>query len=200
MKKKIGISIAIVAIIAAIVAVICIVFPKKETVETDAQKFAKEYTSVTEDNVFTYRSAEQIIDILNNGTGVVYLGFPSCPWCQAYVPYLNDVAKDLGLEKVYYFNIQEDRKNNTENYLKMIEPIKDYLQYDEEGQHRIYAPTVIAVNKGQIVGFDDETSWDTKGFEKPSDYWTEAEVNDLKTRLSEMINLAKNEICSDCNK
>lgn len=32
-------------------------------------------------------------------------------------------------------------------------------------------PAVIAVNKGKIVGFDDETSYDTKGYEKPEDYW-----------------------------
>ena len=45
-----------------------------------------------------------IVKILEHGTGVVYLGFPECPWCQAYVPMLNEVADIEGLEKIYYFN------------------------------------------------------------------------------------------------
>ena len=37
--------------------------------------------------------------------GLFYLGFPECPWCAAYVPYLNEVAKDNDVRKVYYYNI-----------------------------------------------------------------------------------------------
>ncbi len=29
---------------------------------------------------------------------------------------------------------------------------------------RIYAPSVIAVKDGEILDFDDETAWDTKGY------------------------------------
>ena len=68
--------------------------------ESDAEKFAKEYTQVTEDNYFVYRSSEEIIKILEHGTGVVYLGLPECPWCQAYVPMLNEVSDIEGLEKI----------------------------------------------------------------------------------------------------
>ena len=71
----------------------------------DGKKFAEEYTSVTKDNVFVYRSAEEIINILEHGTGVVYLGFPECPWCTAYVPYLNEVAKANDVDKVYYYKV-----------------------------------------------------------------------------------------------
>ena len=66
---------------------------------TDNIKFSKEYTSVNADNVFVYRNINEIINILDNGTGIVYLGFPECKWCQAYVPYLNEVAKENNLEK-----------------------------------------------------------------------------------------------------
>ena len=98
------------------------------------------------------------------------LGFPECPWCQRYVVYLNEVSKDIGIEKIYYYNILEDRKNNTDTYKKIVSLIGDYLQYDEEGNKKIYVPAVIGVNKGEIVGFDDETSYDTKGFETPQEY------------------------------
>lgn len=165
----------------------------------DSKKFAEEYTQITEYNYFVYRNSEEIIKILEHGTGAVYLGFPECPWCQSYVPILNEVADIEGLEKIYYLNIFEDRKNNTEDYQKIVEILSDYLQYDEEGNKRVYVPAVIFVSNGEIIGFDDETSYDTKGYEKPEDYWTDNEVSDLKKRLTEMMSQVINNKCTDCN-
>lgn len=193
MKKKI---LLIIPILFTLLLVGCTNDEKKES---DAQKFAKEYTELTEDNYFVYRDSDEIIKILEHGTGIIYLGFPECPWCQAYVPMLNEVADIEGLEKIYYYNILDARKDNTDDYQKMVEILKDYLQYDDEGNKRIYVPAIIAVSEGEIIGFDDETSYDTKGFEKPEDYWTNEEVSDLKNKLTNMISQVVDNKCTDCN-
>ena len=44
---------------------------------------------------------------MENGTGVVYLGFPECPWCQAYVKYLNDVIKNSNEQNTAIENLYE---------------------------------------------------------------------------------------------
>ena len=167
---------------------------------TDSVKFSKEYTKVTPDNVFVYRNIDDIVSILENGTGVVYLGFPECKWCQAYVPYLNEVAKENNLEKIYYFDILEDRKNNTEGYKKIVNLLKNYLQYDEEGKKRVYVPAVVVVKSGKIVGFNDETSLDTKGYSEPTEYWNDKEVSELKKELTKIIKTVNLNVCTDCNK
>jgi len=169
-------------------------------VKTDSLKFSEEYTMVEEDNAFVYKDLNEINKILENGTGIVYLGFPECPWCQQYVKYLNEVANDYEVEKIYYCNVLEDRTNNTADYQRTVELLSEYLQYDEEGNKRVYVPTVVAVNKGEIVGFDDETAWDTKGFEDPKDYWNEDSIEALKVRLEKMILDTSLNVCTDCNK
>ena len=200
MKKKIIIIIGVVLVIALGVLGYLYLNKEKDT-NIDGKKFAEEYTSVTNDNVFVYRSAEEIINILEHGTGVVYLGFPECPWCTAYVPYLNEVAKANDVDKVYYYNILNDRKDNTDNYKKMVDILKDYLKFDEEGNKRIYAPSVIAVKDGEILDFDDETAWDTKGYKTPEEYWKNEDLEGLKKKLSKMFEDTKTNICtSDCNK
>lgn len=168
------------------------------TPEDDSVKFSKEYTELTEENVFVYRNSDEIIKILEHGTGVVMLGFPECPWCQRYVVYLNEVAMDLGIEKIYYYNIYEDRKNNTETYQKIVSLIEEHLQYDNEGNKRIYVPAIIGVNDGSIVGFDDETSVITEDI-TPEDYWTDEEVKDLKEKLKTIFTNSNNNICTSCN-
>lgn len=164
------------------------------------EKFSKEYTELTKENVYVYKEIDEVIKILEHGTGLVYLGFPECPWCQRYVVYLNEVAKEEGLEKIYYYNIKEDREKNTDNYQKLVSILEENLQYDQEGNRRIYAPSIIAVRGGKIVGFDDETAYDTKGHKTPDDYWNNEEIKDLKKKLTAMIKKVNVSMCTDCNK
>ena len=192
MKKKLTL------LLVAFLLITLTACTKKE--ETDGEKFIKEYPKVSEYNVFVYRNIDEIIKILENGTGIVYLGFPECPWCQAYVPMLNEVADIEGLEKIYYYNIYNDRKENTEKYQKIVSILSDYLQYDDEGNKRIYVPAIIAISEGEIVGFDDETSYDTLGTDSPEEYWTEDRIKKLKTKLTEMVNDVIDNKCTDCNK
>lgn len=202
-KKMVIISLlSVVVFIAGCFSVYKLANNKKEEDSkiSDALKFKKEYQKVDDDNLFVYRNMEEIIKILENGTGIVYLGFPECPWCQAYVPYLNEVAKENGMQKIYYYNILNDRKEETDNYKKVLELLLDYVEYDEEGNKRIYAPTVIFVSNGKIIGMDSETAKDTKGYEKPEDYWTSDRVKNLKIRLNKYSEQVKEVVCSDCNK
>jgi len=217
MKNK-KILLLIVSVLLVTVVTGCSLFKNdKPTEKTDAEKFGEEYTEVGKDNLYVYRNFDQIINILEKGTGIVYIGFPECPWCQRYSKYLNEVATDLGIEKIYYYNILQDRMANDEvvekgidnvseetkiksdNYLKIVALIEEYLQNNEEGNKRVYVPSVIALKKGEIVGFDDETAWDTKGFKSPDEYWTEDEVKDLKEKLETMIADTEMNMCTECN-
>ena len=202
MKKKLLIVISIIIIIGGGILLYFVINNKNSENNSDNVKFAKEYTEVGEDNVFVYKDIDEIINILKYGTGVVYLGFPECPWCQAYVKYLNDAAKEANIEKIYYFNILEERKNNTEKYQKIVSIVGDNLQRDDEGNLKVFVPNVSFVVDGKIVGNDYETSLDTKGFEKPNDYWTTEDVNRLNNTLTGYMKEVYNALylCTDCNK
>lgn len=169
--------------------------------ESDSYKFSKEY-SISEDNVFVYKSKEDILKIMKNGTGVVYLGFPECPWCKEYVIYLNEVAKENKLDKIYYYNILNDRKDNTDFYKEVVSLLSGNLQYDDEGNERIYVPNVSFHVNGKVIGNDYETSKDTHNLSNPKEYWTNEEVEQLKSKLNEYtkeVVFVLNS-CTSCNK
>lgn len=198
-EKKLFIIGAILVVLGLILSYFFLI-KKGDNKESGREKFKSEYTNVTSDNPFVYRSVDQIINILEKGTGVVYLGFPECPWCQAYVPYVEEVAKKVGIDKVYYFNIKEDRKNNTEEYQKIVKILDVYLPNDDEGNKRIYVPAIIVVRNGKIIEFDDETSKDTKGYKTPEEYWKNENLDALKTKLEKSFNEIKSTVCkSGCN-
>lgn len=166
---------------------------------SDSERFHQEYKEVPKENVYVYKTSDEILNILKHGTGIVYLGFPECPWCQRYTVYLNQVAKEKHLSKIYYYNIRKDREENNQTYKQLLSILEEYLGYDEEGNHRIYVPSIIAVKEGKLVGFDDETSYDTKNAKTPDAYWTEERIQNLKDKLAKMIKDATTQVCTDCN-
>lgn len=171
--------------------------PNVDETTKDNYKFSVEYTKVPMDNVFIYKTEEEIINFLETGTGIVYLGFPECPWCQSYVVYLNEVAKDSGIEKIYYLNVKDIRTNNTENYQKIVSLLSDILPNDENGNKKVYVPQVVFVKKGNIVAGDNETSMISEG--TPLEYWTSENIANLKQKLVGYINAAGLTYCTSCN-
>lgn len=203
MNRKNIILIAILVLLIGIGIGSYTIFNKKDekdkVIITDAEKFAKDYPTVNDDNVFVYRDAKQIINILKKGTGVVYLGFDECPWCQSYVVYLNEIAKEIGIDKIFYLDILEDRTNHSEEYQEILKLLGKNLDNDEEGNPRVFVPDVSFVIKGEIIGHDNETANGTKGIKDPDEYWSdEKRLNNLKTKLREYMELIYEENCNEC--
>lgn len=194
----------ILIVVCAIIAAVLLPFAVKmliKSVESDAMRFSSEYSSVEIDNVFQYKTATEIENVLEHGTGAVFLGFPSCPWCQSYAKMLNQLAKEKGLKEIYYYNIHDDRENNTATYQKLVQLLGDHLQYSNTGEKRIYVPNLTFVVDGKIIGNDYETSKDTLGLQDPSAYWTTERAAAWKERVGALIDeLVKQTGCvTTCN-
>ncbi|HHT38052.1 MAG TPA: hypothetical protein GXZ95_01400 [Mollicutes bacterium] len=136
----------------------CSITPIYET-NNDAKRFSEEYSAVniSEDNPIVYKTDEEIIDILKNGTGIIYFGFPECPWCKAAIPVLIDIVKDMDIKEMYYFNPKEIRANNTDTYKEIVELLGDNLNADVDGNKKLYVPDVYFVSGGKIVGHHFKT-------------------------------------------
>lgn len=124
----------------------------EDDIKTDSIRFKSEYKTVSEDNLYEYKTYDNIIDILNKKTGIIYLGFPGCNLCDEILPILNDASKEKSIESISYYNFKEIRDNNTYEYQKLTDILSDYIKLDDEGKKRITAPTILFVNKGRIVG------------------------------------------------
>lgn len=165
-------------------------------INKNEKKITNDYPEVSKNNIYQYKTIEETISILKQGTGIVYLGFPSCPWCQKYAIYLNEVAMDNNVEIINYFDIYQDRKDNTEYYQEIVSILKDYLPNDENGEKRVFVPCVVFVKFGKIVGFNNDTSTISGD---PNEYWTNKKIDYLKLKLKEKINKVYSETCENCN-
>jgi len=157
------------------------------TALSDAAKFKQHYSQAADDNRFVYVSPSEIKQIFEHGSGLVFLGFKECPWCQKLAPMIDEAAKAEGLTKIYYMDIRQARANNDVTYQMLVEKLKDYLAKDGDGNPRIFVPDVTALHDGKIVGrFLPETSIDDKGL-TPGEYWTTERRADALKQLREII-------------
>ena len=122
---------------------------------------------ISEVNPVIYLEADEVITMLESGTGIINLGFPSCPWCREIVPHLIKLTEEQNVP-LYYMNIQPIRDvreldesgevvtamEGTSEYHRMVELLYDWLwEYaglNDPDIKRIYVPTTIFVKDGEV--------------------------------------------------
>lgn len=155
----------------------------EDDIETDAIRFSKEYSLDNVNNVYKYATYDNVVDTIESGSGIIYLGFPTCALCKEVIPVLNDVAKDKKVKEILYYNFKDIRENNTQEYQDLVDLLSVYLDESEEGVKRITAPTIIFVNKGNIVGV-----YIGKLNPESEEILAEEEKESLKNNFSSLIN------------
>ena len=184
-KKKKPVLIFILLGILVVAAAVILYLQYARPSEPDSVRFKSEYPLVSEDNPFVYKNATEIVRVMEKGTGIIFSGFSSCIWCQAYVTILNEVAIDMGVKEILYLDIQQDREDDSRQYRRMVELLEGRLELNEDGKPRIFVPDFTVVKDGVIIGHDNETCM-LSGMD-PSEYWTNAKANALKQRLEAMM-------------
>lgn len=202
-NKKLGIIIGSI-ILGILIIVLVIVFLSKgnkpsligEDLLPDNLRFKEQYESlngkkddtnkeylkvaIDENNPIVYKSDNEILDVLNKETAIVFFGIETDAWSRNIVEPLLQIAKDNGIEKIYYVNIAnirdqykvEDGKavisqKGTDSYYKILDFLGDklnaYYVYDAKGKEyatnvsRLEAGTVIAVMDGKVKAYRQGT-------------------------------------------
>ena len=149
---------------------------------SDAAKFKSEYPRVAANNRFVYADDKEVLNIFDSGSGVVFLGFPQCPWCQHLSEHVDRAARAEGIDKIYYLNIREARTNNSEVYQKLVKKLEPYLEKDKNGNPRIFVPDVSIIKNGKIIGrYKEESTGDDNI--TPDKYWTNERIERTLSQL-----------------
>ncbi|MFA5603608.1 MAG: hypothetical protein WDA12_01980 [Bacilli bacterium] len=184
MRRKILIGISIVLLISVAVILNMNGLFKNKSSSDSAISFKKEYevlngklttsgnsyknVDLDLSNRFVYADFEQIKQIIK-GTGVVYFGFPACPWCRNSVPVIDEAAKQVGIDKIYYLNVADIRdekeldadgnivtfNEGTKEYRELLELLNDslpeYKGLNDSTVKRIYVPLVMTFKNGKVI-------------------------------------------------
>lgn len=204
----------------------------------DALRFKNEYESlnntvrqsdgatygevvIDEDNPVVYVTPTEVLDLLDAETAVIYVGAEWCPWCRNAVPVLLDVAKQYGVDKLYYLNLDGEksefevkngelvqRQKGSEAYYELLDKLKDKLRdyaiSDRDGneystgEKRIYQPHVFGIKDGKVVADKSGTVELTEGQNK-YDILSSAQKNELRKVYLELFEKVYGERMETCS-
>jgi hypothetical protein len=117
-----------------------------------ADTFVADY-GIKNNHIFVSATANDVINILERGTGIIYFGYPESPFCQEIVKILNEISKQNNIEEIYYLNTKELEETNPSAYQRILSLVSDYLYYeDDNGNKILYLPDVYFVKNGNIIG------------------------------------------------
>lgn len=155
----------------------------------DNLEFAREFSLVDEDNVFTYANANDALLVANGTKGIVLFGTNN-EWVNYYASIVNKVAKEVGIDKIYYYDFVEDRCNNNGTYEAILERLDSYVIYNDSEIPELYAPSLLVVSGDEVIMYDYETSF-RSGNIVPGEYWNvfnqEQKEKELENAFSKYI-------------
>lgn len=223
MKKKIIILVSVIIIVCTLCSVLLFLKTDDPVVDytEDELKFKNEYeknngVEITEgyvlktldidsDNNVKYVDDNDIVDLLTNGTNVIYMGWSDCNWCRTALTILLKTLKENKIDTLYYYNFKDLRnayENNDEEKSKIYENIINIIGndiktvFDENStrtnEKKILAPTVVFIKDGKYVGLHFKT---VDGQIKSTDDLDENQKSELKGKYQELIDRLKNNVC-----
>ena len=184
--------------------------------ETNGKKYP--FVKVVNESVVKYSSYEEILEVLKTGTGVIYLGYPECPWCRNLVPIMLSAATEAELDTIYYLNIKEDRdllmldsnkniiveKEGNKKYFQLVEALNEildeYVLTDNNGNtvhtgnKRIFVPLLVYVKDGKIIGHHKGT---IDAQDDPYVELTDRQQEELLLDLINNFSIVSGVVCDD---
>ena len=170
----------------------------------------RDYLEITieKDNPIVYANLDTILEVID-GNGIIYFGFAECPWCRNALPVLLEAAKEQKVEEIYYYDIQDIRdtlelvdgkinvvKEKSEDYKKiydaLYESLNVYEGLEDNTIKRLYAPTVVFVKYGKVVGLHEST---VESQVDPSVPMTDSQKQELKNIYIEGIKEVQKTVC-----
>ena len=148
---------------------------------SDQESFTQEY-GITSDNIYVYKTSQEVLELLNTGSGIIFFAFPENEWSHVYADLWNEVGKSYGIDEIWYYNFYKDRNNDNYYYNNIVRILNAYVPVTDTGEKDLYAPSFVIVREGEIIGYDDETSI-VSGDVTVDDYWTMEKQQKKKVEL-----------------
>ncbi len=149
---------------------------------SDNLRMHEDFSKVPLNNIYKYVDSQDAYIDLTSGRHIILFGFKNNEWVNNFASIINEVAMENDISEILYYDFYEDRNENNGYYEAIVKYLNNYITYTDTIKADLYAPTLIIMDNGKVIYFDDETSF-IKGNISPSDYWNEFQIATKKNEL-----------------
>ena len=130
-----------------------------------------DYYENTKANCYEVISGNKMISLLKSGKNIIFIGSSVSDYSRKYMEELDTIFKNLKIDKVYYYDINNDKLQENSNYYDIKELLNGYLVETDTISNNLLSPSLYIVNDGKVMYYNVETSA-MKNTDTVKSYWT----------------------------
>lgn len=159
-----------------------------KTFANDQEKFSYEYKNIPKDNCIEYLNSTELITMLKDGTGIIFIGDKDNIWSKEYAKQLYDAAKFYNISKIYYYDAKRVKNLKNSNYYAIIDELDGNLVTTDSSNDNLFTPSLYFLKDGEVKYYDT-TSAVVRNDEDPNAFWTLERITNFKQSISDARDL-----------
>jgi hypothetical protein len=142
-----------------------------------------DYYSDLKYNNYEVVNATELISLLRKGNNIIFIGSNKNEWSIKYMEEIDIIFRNYDVDKVYYYDLVNDKAQKNSNYYKIISLLKGYLVSTDSSDSNLFAPALYIVDDGKVVFYNIDTVA-MRNEDTIDDYWTKDVESLFQTEVS----------------
>lgn len=158
---------------------------KYENKDTEV-KYITDYYKDLKSEKYEVINGTQMINYVKRGKNIIIIGSETSEWSKKLMTIVDPIFDTFGIDKVYYYDINNDKAQKNSNYYKIKELLKGSLTTTDGSSSNLLAPSIYIVDNGKILYYNTDTVA-MKNTIEIDEYWNEENLINFQIEFEQAL-------------
>ncbi len=145
-------------ILFLIMAVAFVYLSEKYSNNSEKKVFViSDYYANNQNKYYEVVTGTKMISLIRNGKNIIFIGDSNSPYSQKYIEEIDKIFNNLKIDKVYYYDLNNDKSQQNSNYYEIRELLEGNLTTTDSDDSNLLAPSLYIINNGKVLYYNTDT-------------------------------------------
>lgn len=146
-----------------------------------------DYYKNVKNNKFKIVKGRELISLLKKGKHLIVIGNKDSDYSEKYMEEINAIVTELEIDKIYYYDLINDKVQGNSNYYEIVELLDGYLVTTDTSRKNLFAPSFYIVDNGKVKYYNVEAIA-MKNTDTVQTYWDQEKEFSFNYEVTDAIN------------
>ena len=146
-----------------------------------------DYYKNVKNNKFKIVKGRELISLLKKGKHLIVIGNKDSDYSEIYMEEINAIVTELEIDKIYYYDLINDKVQGNSNYYEIVELLDGYLVTTDTSRKNLFAPSFYIIDNGKVKYYNVEAIA-MKNTDTVQTYWDQEKEFSFNYEVTDAIN------------
>lgn len=146
-----------------------------------------DYYKNVKNNKFKIVKGRELISLLKKGKHLIVIGNKDSDYSKKYMEEINAIVTELEIDKIYYYDLINDKVQGNSNYYEIVELLDGYLVTTDTSRKNLFAPSFYIIDNGKVKYYNVEAIA-MKNTDTVQTYWDQEKEFSFNYEVTDAIN------------